>query len=117
MPDVEEPRRSFTRHFHNWTSYAGLLLAASALFAFLFLFAIDLIATHPSPYVGILAYVVAPLFFLLGLFGALFAARLARRRERVTRQGPLKIHIDFSRPRDRRILLFFSGGAVAFLFL
>jgi nitrate/TMAO reductase-like tetraheme cytochrome c subunit len=117
MPDVEEPRRSFTRHFHNWTSYAGLLLAASALFAFLFLFAIDLIATHSSPYVGILAYVVAPLFFLLGSFVALFGALLARRRERLARKGPLKIHIDFSRPRDRRILLLFSGSAVAFLFL
>src|SRR4051812_12078809 len=117
MPDVEEPRRSFSRHFHNWTSYAGLLLAASALFAFLFLFAIDLVAAHPSPYVGILAYVVAPFFFLLGAFIALFGALLARRRERVARQGPLKINIDFSRPRDRRILLLFCSGAVAFLFL
>jgi nitrate/TMAO reductase-like tetraheme cytochrome c subunit len=117
MPDVEEPRRSFTRHFHNWTSYAGLFLAASALFAFLFLFAIDLYAERSSPYVGILAYVVAPLFFLLGSFIALFGALLARRRERLARKGPLKIHIDFARPRDRRMLLLFSGGAVAFLFV
>src|SRR3954466_3430216 len=117
MPDVEEPRRSFKRHFHNWSSYAGLLLAASALFAFLFLFAIDLLAANASPYVGILAYVVAPFFFLLGTFVAVFGALLAKRRERLAEHGRLKIRIDFSRPRDRRILLLFSGGAVAFLFL
>ncbi|PYJ10692.1 MAG: cytochrome C [Verrucomicrobia bacterium] len=117
MEDAARSRRSFRRHFHNWTSWAGLLLAASALFAFLFLFAIDLFAARSSPYVGILAYVVAPLFFLLGIFLALFGALLAKRRERRTRHGPLKIHIDFSRPRDRRILAVFCGGAVAFLFL
>src|SRR4051812_499281 len=117
MPDVEEPRRSFTRHFHNWTSYCGLLLAASAAFAFLFLFAVDLFATRSSPYVGILAYIVAPFFFLLGSVIALFGALLARRRVRLARKGPLKIHIDFSRPRDRRMLLLFAGGAVVFLFL
>ncbi|MEY2504376.1 MAG: hypothetical protein QOG27_656, partial [Verrucomicrobiota bacterium] len=115
MEDDAEPRPSFGRHFHNWTSWSGLLLAASALFAFLFLFAIDLFAANSSPYLGILAYVVAPFFFLLGSFLALFGAWRARRRRR--RHGPLTIHIDFSRKRDRRILGLFSGGAVAFLFL
>src|SRR3954471_9287669 len=100
MEDAAESRRSFTRHFHNWTSWAGIFLAGSALFAFFFLFAIDLVAAHPSPYVGILAYVVAPCFFLLGAFLALFGALLARRRERLARRGPLRIHIDLSRPRD-----------------
>jgi nitrate/TMAO reductase-like tetraheme cytochrome c subunit len=117
MEDAAQPRPSFRRHFHNWTSWAGLLLAASALFAFLFLFAIDLFAARSSPYVGILAYVVAPFFFLLGSFLALFGALLARRRERLARRGHFKIHIDFSRPRDRRILALFCLGSVAFLFL
>src|SRR6476646_2398982 len=119
MPDAEEPRRSFRRHFQNWISWIGLLLAASAVFAFLFLFAIDLFATHSSAYVGILAYLVAPLFFLFGLVLAIIGAFLARRRESrsLQRHEPLKISIDLSRPRDRRLLVIFAASATAFLFV
>src|SRR6476646_10548870 len=104
--DAPAPRRSFERHIRNWISWAGILLAASALFAFLLLFAIDQFAEHPNPYVGILAYVVAPGFFFLGLLLVVIGAILQRRRHR--RDGtvakPLAIHIDLSRRRDRRIL-------------
>src|SRR3954464_3558788 len=119
MPDVEEPHRSFKRHFRNWTSWIGLLLAASAVFAFLFLFAVDLLASRPNPYVGILAYLVAPGFFFVGSFIAIVGALLQRRRERraLHLDRKLKIQIDLSRPRDRRLLALFAAGAVAFLFV
>src|SRR5438270_2287236 len=119
MPDVEEPRRFFKRHFRNWTSWIGLLLAASAVFAFLFLFAVDLLATRPNPYVGILAYLVAPGFFFLGCFLAVVGALLQRRRERSALHLDREIHIriDLSRPRDRRILALFAAGSITFLFV
>src|SRR6476469_396063 len=119
MNDVAEPRRSFRRHFQNWLSWIGLLLASSAIFAFLFLFLIDLFATRPSPYVGILAYLVAPLFFLFGCVLAIVGAILARRRESrsLKRHEPLAIRIDLSRKRDRRILAIVAFSAVAFLFV
>src|SRR6478672_9035449 len=119
MPDAEEPRRSFRRHFQNWISWIGLLLAASAVFAFLFLFAIDLFAARPSAYVGILAYLVAPLFLLFGFVLAVVGALLARRRESrsLKRHEPLKISIDFSRRRDRRLLAIFAASAMLFLFV
>src|SRR5438046_9361583 len=108
MPEAPAPAqpRPFRRNFRNWLSWSGMVLAASALFAFCLLFAIDLIATHPNPYVGILAYLVAPLFFALGIFltflGALIRWRTRRRAVRAAE--PVAIHIDFSRPGDRRIL-------------
>jgi hypothetical protein len=70
MPDAPAPAqpRPFRRNFRNWLSWSGMVLAASALFAFCLLFAIDLIASHRNPYIGILAYLIAPLFFLLGIF-------------------------------------------------
>src|SRR5690349_20596524 len=100
--DALAPRRSFKRHFHNWISWAGILLTASALFAFLLLLAIDLSAAHPNPYVGILAYLIAALFFLAGLVIALVGALLYRRRERRGAKvaEPLVVSIDFSRARD-----------------
>jgi nitrate/TMAO reductase-like tetraheme cytochrome c subunit len=119
MPDNAVPRRSLKRHFRNWISWIGIVLAASALFAFLLLVAIDQIAGHRNPYVGILAYVVAPLFFVFGGALALFGAVLQARRERRASHEavPLAIKIDLSRPRDRRILAVFAIGSVIFLFV
>ena len=121
MPEAPAPAqpRPFRRNFRNWLSWSGMVLAASALFAFCFLFAIDLIASHPNPYVGILAYLVAPMFFLLGIFLTLLGAiiRWRTRRRAVQAAEPLAIKIDLSRPRDRRILALFGFGSMAFLFV
>jgi NapC/NirT cytochrome c family, N-terminal region len=110
---------SFQRHFRNWISWAGMVLSASALFAFFLLFAIDQFAGHRNPYVGILAYVVAPGFFLAGLALILFGALLQWRRERhaVRVAAPLTLKIDLSRPRDRKILAIFATASVGFLFV
>ena len=119
MPDASAPRQSPKRHFRNWISWAGLVLMASAVFAFLLLFAIDQFAGHRNPYVGILAYVVAPGFFLLGivltLVGALFQRGSERREARGARHVVIKI--DLSRARDRKILGIFAAGAVGLLFV
>src|ERR1700755_495211 len=112
--------RSFRRHFQNWLSWAGMVLAAAALFAFVLLFAIDFFAPAKNPYIGILAYVVAPFFFLLGLALTLFGTILQNRAERRAAhlEGKHRIlQIDLSRKRDRRILASFAIGAVGFLFL
>src|SRR5678815_6037111 len=120
MPEAPAPAqpRPFRRNFRNWLSWSGMVLAASALFAFCLLFAIDLIARHPNPYIGILAYLVAPLFFLLGIFLTLLGAiiRWRTRHRAVQAAEPLAIKIDLSRPRDRRILALFGFGSMAFLF-
>src|ERR1043166_9169936 len=105
MAEDSTSRSSFSRLFQNWISWAGILLAASAMFAVLLLIAIDLFAERSNPYVGILAYVVAPGFFFAGVFLALLGAFVQRRRERkgTAVATPLAIHIDLSRPRDRSI--------------
>src|SRR5215218_4521102 len=101
MPDapVATQRRPFRRHFQNWLSWAGMVLAAAALFAFVFLFAIDFFAPIQNPYVGILAYVIAPFFFLLGLALMLLGAILHKFEEsRAAVQGRHRIlRIDLSR--------------------
>lgn len=121
MPDAPAPvqPRPFRRNFRNWLSWSGMVLAAGGLFAFLLLFAIDLFAARRSPYVGILAYVVAPVFIVLGIFLTFLGAliRWRTRRHAVRTAEPLAIKIDLARPRDRRILTLFVVASVGFLFL
>ncbi len=117
MADASTPRRSFKRLFRNWLSWAGIVLAASALFAFFLLLAIDQFAGHRNPYVGILPYVVAPLFLLVGVALILAGAFFQRRNERRAARGAKPLVIDLSRRRDRRILAVFAASAVAFLFV
>src|ERR1044072_2609777 len=122
MPDDRAATESgsFRRHFQNWLSWAGMVLTAAALFAFVLLFAIDLFAPAKNPYIGILAYVIAPFFLLLGLALTLFGAILHKREERRASKHEKKhriLQIDLSRKRDRRILALFAVGTVGFLFL
>src|SRR6516162_1519915 len=107
------------RHFRNWISWIGLLLASSALFAFVLLVLLDQFSGHRNPYVGILAYLVAPFFLLLGFLIACFGAVLQWRRERkaLKTAEPPVIKIDLSRARDRRILGVFAVASVAFLLI
>lgn len=115
---VAQPR-PFRRNFRNWVSWSGMVLAAGGLFSFFLLIAIDQFAGHRNPYVGILAYTVAPFFVVVGIFFTLLGAliRWRTRRRAVAAAEPLAIKIDLSRPRDRRILALFVVGSVAFLFL
>ena len=68
------------RLLRNPISMAGVALAiVSAANIFLFVL-IDLIASHPGPYIGILAYVVAPGFLICGLLLIVVGAWRERRR-------------------------------------
>ena len=84
MPEatIVTPRRSFRRHFQNWLSWAGMVLAAAAIFAFVFLFAIDFFAPVKNPYIGILALRHRTVFSPFGLALTLLGAILHKREER-----------------------------------
>ena len=119
MDETPAKKRSLQRLLRNWVSWAGMVLSTSAVFAFLFLLAIDLFARRENPYVGILAYVVAPAFFLAGLALTAVGVILRRSAERRANQvsEPLVLRVDFSRKRDRRILAVFVACSVVFLFI
>jgi len=108
---------SHFRLFRNWLSLGGLVIAGGSLFAFLLLFLLDLFAHFANPYIGILTYLIAPAFLILGLFLMIVGA-LIHRRQIVRATGiRLPVRFDLSRPRDRRFLGYFVGGSTAFLFI
>ena len=106
------------RFYQNWVVLAGAIVAAGSIFAFLLLFAIDLFAHHGNPYMGILAYVVAPGFFFLGAFlitGGLWLQRRHARRSAPGTVSPLVINL--SSVRGRKTLGIVVVCGVGFLLL
>jgi nitrate/TMAO reductase-like tetraheme cytochrome c subunit len=109
------PRRSSI--FRNWMSLMGLVVVVGSLFSFLLLLLLDALAHLANPYIGILTFLVAPSFLVMGLILALLGAFL-RHRQIVKTSGPLPpIRIDLTRPRDRRLFGFFLAGSVLFLLI
>ena len=104
----------------NWISLTGVVIAVGSFFSFLLLFALDFLAQHGNPYMGILAYLVAPLFLILGGFLVLLGYLIDRNQEHkatATGMPPLAVRIDLSRPRHRQILTTFVVCSVVFLFV
>ena len=119
MNNTPANRFSLRSLIRNWISLAGAVIAAGSFFAFLLLFALDIIAAHGNPYMGILAYVVAPGFLFLGVLLMILGYWVHLRQERRAKPdaAPVSLTIDLSRPRDRRILSIFAMGSVGFLFV
>jgi nitrate/TMAO reductase-like tetraheme cytochrome c subunit len=113
------PRRPFFSQFNNWISAAGAVIAIGSLFAFLLLLALDTTAAEGSPYLGILTFLVAPFFLVLGLF--LILAGWLVDRWYLKRTGAvssfLRFSLDFGNPVERRKFILFGAGTSFFLFL
>ncbi len=103
--------------FRNWLSLMGLTVVVGSLFSFLLLTLLDALAHFANPYIGILTYLVAPVFLVGGLVLVVAGAWL-RRRKLVAAAGPLPpLRIDLTLPRDRRRFGFFLAGSVVFLLI
>src|SRR5262245_23567741 len=116
----DPPKRPFfPRLVRNWVSLIGAILVVSSWFAFFLLLTLDFIAPGKNPYLGILTYLVAPFFFLLGLI--LWGIGWFIQRHQAARTAPgapaTRFTIDISRPRDRKILLGFVVGGSTFLLI
>ena len=116
----QNPNTERTSLIRNWISLTGAVIAVASFFAFLLLFSLDFFAQHGNPYMGILAYLVSPLFLIFGGFLSLLGYWIQRRQEhKATAEGlpPVAIRIDLSRARHRKILGTFIVGSVIFLFI
>jgi nitrate/TMAO reductase-like tetraheme cytochrome c subunit len=102
--------------FRNWISFIGLIIAVSALFAFLLLFTMDALAKFANPYVSILTYMGVPAFLIAGLL-LMFVGAWRERRRRIHGGAASSLQIDLNNAKDRRTLLSFTFGSVVFLLL
>jgi nitrate/TMAO reductase-like tetraheme cytochrome c subunit len=100
----------------NPISLVGLVLAMIAFGNFLFLFFLDLTSQHPNPYVGILAYMIAPAFLIAGLVLIPIGIWYDRRKRSQQPGEPVRyLRIDFNDPSQRGALTFVFAFVVAFI--
>jgi nitrate/TMAO reductase-like tetraheme cytochrome c subunit len=97
----------------------GAVIMAASGFSFLLLVFLDAIAPSSNPYIGILTYLIAPAFLILGLL--LFIIGALRQRHRLAKANgeaaTLHITIDLSRRHDRRMLGAFVALSVGFFLI
>src|SRR3954465_6932610 len=112
-PSEPEPRHGLRMLLRNPVSLAGIALSIVSL-ANIFLFVlIDLIASRPGPYIGILAYMVSPAFFLLGLL-LILVGLLLERRKKVTSTEFYPV-IDLNDRTQRSAVISFSTFLIVFV--
>ena len=112
-PEQVEPRHGLRMVLRNPISLAGIALAIVSL-ANIFIFGlIDMIATTPSPYVGILAYMISPGFLILG-FLLILAGVLVERRKKV---APTEFYprLDLNDPAQRSAVISFATFLIVFV--
>jgi len=99
----------------NPISLIGLALAAVALVNIILLLLIDLLASHSSPYIGILAYMVAPGFLFVGLILVPIGMIVERRRRlRAVGAPPHFPKLDLNNPAQRSTVAFLLSFVVIF---
>ena len=112
-----QPERAHFSLLRNWMSLTGLLVVGASFFSALFLLALDLFSHSSNPYVGILTYLVAPMFLVMGLFLTVVGALRERAQLKKALGEVPKMVINLSRPRDRKVLGWFVAGSALFLLI
>lgn len=102
--------------FLNPISIGGAFLAAISFGLILFLMILEFLSHESKPYVGILAFVILPMFLVAGLLLISYGAYRERQRRK---RGDLSIRtfpiVDFNDPKHRFAFTVFVGVTVVFL--
>lgn len=117
-PTPPPPPAAPRSHFNNWITAIGGVIAIGALFSFALLVWMDFTQGDKNPYLGIFTYIVAPGFLITGLALVFFGA-WAQRRWAIKHADtmPDKWRLDYSNPKQRRLMFLFGSGALAFIML
>lgn len=106
--------------FYNWTSLIGATIALISLFMIVFLFVVSIVfMKEGSSYLGLVMYIVLPVFLVLGLIfipvGMIIKRRKDKRRKVVHEKGWPKI--DLNEVPTRNAVMIFGVGTIFFLLL
>lgn len=102
--------------FFNLTSFAGAAISAISFGLIIFLFIVDFFSAHSKAYMGIITFIILPVFFVGGLVIVLIGMRSEKKRRARTgiEQGELPT-IDFNNPSHRKKFAFLSSLTIFIL--
>ncbi len=114
---MEEQRKP--RLIHNWLSTAGAIIAGVSILVFLFFLILSILSAKINPYIGILIYIVLPVFLILGLLLVPVGMFIEWRKRQ--RTGLITYHkwpdINLNNPRHRNVAVIFLLGTVLFMLM
>jgi hypothetical protein len=110
---------SLPRTFYNWTSIAGATLALISLFMIIFLFVISLVFDQGGSYLGLLVFIVLPVFLVIGLIFIPIGMYFQHRKARKIKLTPEKTWpvFDLNQKPTRNATMIFGFGSLFFLLL
>lgn len=111
-------KRIFPASFYNIRSLLGAGLALLSFGLIVFLFVLEIFATHPKAYMGVIIFVILPGFMVIGL--CIVAWGIWREHKRKLAGKTTEEHlpvIDLNNPRHRTAFVFISVGTILFLAL
>ena len=95
--------------WRNKLTYTGSFIVILALIFILSFLFFDLISPHPSPYIGLITYLILPGFLLVGILlgwgGLLIARRRLKHRLGAEATAQYLPDIDLNQPHHRHVLL------------
>lgn len=107
--------------FQNLITLVGAAISALSLSVIGFLLVLEVTSDTASPYMGILAFIISPMFLMLGVTAMIVGIVREHRRERLGKPHGLRLpRVDLNDPRHRAVLttigatLFFVVGIAIF---
>ena len=110
-------RRFFPPYVYNPITFFGAGLSGLSFGLIIFLTILEFLSPETKPYMGIITFIILPVFLLIGIFLLVFG--MLRERRRLEKGIPKKkrfMVIDLNDPKQRRMVTLFSIGAILFLF-
>ena len=110
-------KRFFPQEVYNPLTILGAGLAVLSFGIILFLTILEYLSPEPKPYMGIITFIILPVFLLIGVFFIVFG--IVRERNRI-KKGVARerrfLIIDLNDPKQRRMIISFSTGFILLLF-
>ncbi len=109
--------KKFPKSFYNPVSIVGLTLAFLSFGLIVFLMIIEVLTAEHKPYMGIIAFVILPIFLILGIIVFIIGLIWERRKfnEGSGKEYSLPV-IDLNIESQRRVVVFFLISGIVLLF-
>jgi hypothetical protein len=109
-------KRIFPPAFYNLRTLIGAAIASVSFGLVLFLTVLDLFEGEQKPYIGILTFIILPIFIILGLVLVFYGTWREHKREKQGLPHDLMLpRVDLNDPRQRNVFFWFSFCALLLL--